>query len=105
MYKLCDESKKAIPETVGIPYEKWIDMDDSEITSYIEQKTGKKMQYTIRANPMFTGSGYDSVLINRGKFSTMEDVDSKIDELIKHIKSKQCETQQLVTSEDCLSKE
>jgi len=86
MYKLSDETKKAISDSVGIPYEKLIDMDDSEITAHIEQKTGKKL--TFRPNPRLTGSGDDSVLIDMGKFSTMPEVDKRIDEIIKYYKSK-----------------
>ena len=42
MYKLSEETKKHLSETIGIPYEKLITMDDDEITAYIEQKNGKK---------------------------------------------------------------
>lgn len=86
MYKLSDEVKKNLSKTIGIPYEKLIDMDDSEITGYIEKKNGKKLGFS-RPNPMFTGSGDDSVLIDRGKFSTMQDVDEKINQIIKHHKT------------------
>ena len=87
MYKLSDEVKKNLSKTIGIPYEKLIDMDDSEITGYIEKKNGKMLGFS-RPNPMFTGSGDDSVLSDRGKFSTMQDVDEKINQIIKHHKTK-----------------
>ena len=87
MYKLSDETKKRLSERIGIPFEKLVDMDDSEITAYIEQKNGKKMGFS-RPNPMFTGSGDDSVLLDRGRLGTMEEVDKRIDEIVKHYKSK-----------------
>ena len=82
MYKLSEETKKALSETIGIPYEKLITMDDDEITAYIEQKNGKKMGYS-NPNPMFCGSGDDSVLIDAGRYGTMEDVDKRMDELTR----------------------
>ncbi|MCI5497650.1 MAG: hypothetical protein MR412_03575 [Firmicutes bacterium] len=51
-------------------------MDDDEITAYIEQKNGKKMGYST-PDARFSGSGDDSVLIDRGKYRTIEDVDRK----------------------------
>ena len=78
MYKLNEETKKLLSETIGIPYEKLITMDDDEITAYIEQKKGKKMGYS-KPNPMFSGSGDDSVLIDAGR--TIEDVDRKIEKI------------------------
>ena len=87
MYKLSEETKKKMSEAIGIPYEKLIEMDDSEITAYIEKKNGKRMGFS-RPNPMFTGSGDDSVLIDRGRFSSMQEVDKRIDEIVKGHKSK-----------------
>ena len=82
MYQLSEETKNSLSKTIGIPYEKLITMDDEEITTYIEQKNGKKMTYA-KPNSMLCGSGDDSVLIDRGRFSTMEEVDSKIDKITK----------------------
>ena len=82
MYKLSEETKKHLSETIGIPYEKLITMDDDEITAYIEQKNGKKMGYST-PDARFSGSGDDSVLIDRGKYRTMEDVDREMDKIIR----------------------
>ena len=82
MYKLSEETKKRISETIGIPYEKLIEMDDDEITAYIEAKNGKKMTYS-KPNPMFSGSGDDSVLIDAGRYRTIEDVDKEIDKITR----------------------
>ena len=40
----------------------------------------------------FSGSGDDSVLIDMGRLRTMEDVDKRMDEIIKHHKSKKRKT-------------
>ena len=103
-YKLSEETKKRLSDTIGIPYEKLIKMDDDEITAYIEQKNGKKMRFS-RPNPMFSGSGDDSVLIDRGRFRTIDDVDKRMDEIVKHHKSKSTKQQPLsIEDEDILSK-
>ena len=81
MYKLSEETKRNISKTVGIPYEKLITMDDEEVTAYIEKKTGKKLKFAQKTR--FSSSGDDSVLIDCGKFSTIEDVDKKIDKIAK----------------------
>ena len=80
MYKLSEETKKLLSETIGIPYEKLITMDDDEITAYIEQKNGKVMGYS-NSNPMFSGSGDDSVLIDGDRLRIMQDVDREIDNI------------------------
>ena len=80
MYKLSEEIKKRLSESIGIPYEKLITMDDDEITAYIEQKNGKKMGWS-KPDSRFSGSGDDSVLIDQGKIRTIEDVDKMIDSL------------------------
>ena len=106
MYKLSEEIKKRLSESIGIPYEKLITMDDDEITAYIEQKNGKKMGWS-KPDSRFSGSGDDSVLIDQGKIRTIEDVDKRIDEIIKHHKSKKiCKKQEssFIEDEDVLCK-
>lgn len=87
MYNLNDNTKIILSKSIGIPYEKLITMDDDEITAYIEQKNGKKMGWS-KPDARFTGSGDDSVLIDQGRFCTMEEVDKRIDEIVKHHKTK-----------------
>lgn len=81
MHKLSETTKKNISETTGIPYDKLITMNDDEIIAHIEQKTGKKMQFT-KTKTRLKGSGDDSVLIDLGRIRTMEEVDSKINRII-----------------------
>ena len=106
MYKLSEETKKRLSESIGIPYEKLITMDNDEITAYIEQKNGKKMGWS-KPDSRFSGSGDDSVLIDQGKIRTIEDVDKRIDEIVKHHKSKRTEKKQetpIIEDEDILYK-
>lgn len=76
MCKLSEETKENLFKITGIPYEKLIEMDEEEVTSYIEQKNGKKLKFS-QPNKQFAGSGDDSVLIDRGSFATMTDVDKQ----------------------------
>ena len=80
MYELSDETKKHLSEIIGIPYEQLIQMDNEEITAYIEQKNGKKLTYS---KPRITGSGDDSVLLDRERLITMEDVDKRLDKITR----------------------
>ena len=82
MFELSDETKESLSKIIGIPYDKLITMDDDEITAYIEKKNGKKIGYS-KPDIRHSGSGDDSVLIDKGRFTTMEEVDKKIDKLIK----------------------
>ena len=42
-YKLSDKAKEYMSRSIGIPYEKLQEMDDEELTKYIEEKIGKKL--------------------------------------------------------------
>lgn len=82
MFKLSNETKSLLSKNIGIPYEKLINMDHDDIQKYIEEKNGKKMTYS-KPDPRFTGSGDDSVLIDNGRYTTMEDTNKKIDKITK----------------------
>ena len=68
-FKISNETKEILSKRIGIPYEQLIRMDDEEIESYIEQKTGKKITWP-------KGAKIDGLQIR-----TMEDIDKQIDEL------------------------
>ncbi len=44
--ELKEETKRNISKNVGIPYEQLILIDDDEIQKYIEQKNGKKIDWS-----------------------------------------------------------
>ena len=62
-FKLSSKTKEMLSKSIGIPYEKLIQMEDEEIEAYIEQKTGKKITWPKGAK----GDGLPIM--------TMEDVD------------------------------
>ena len=68
-FKISNETKEILSKRIGIPYEQLIRMDDEEIESYIEQKTGKKITWP-------KGAKIDGLPIR-----TMEDIDKQLDEL------------------------
>ena len=72
MSYLSNKTKELLSKRIGIPYEKLIKMDDEEIDRYIEQKTGKKIEWP-------KGAKIDGLPI-----MTMEEVDQKIDSLKKY---------------------
>lgn len=102
MYELSEEIKNRLSKSIGIPYEKLITMDDDEISAYIEQKNGKKMEYS-KPDMRFSGSGDDSVLIDSGRLITKESIDKKINKVLKYYKSKK-QQKQALNIEDELEK-
>lgn len=68
-YQLSNKTKEVLSKSIGIPYERLIQMDDEEIEAYIEKKTGKKITWP-------KGAKIDGLPIR-----TMEDIDKKIDSL------------------------
>ena len=68
-FELSNKTKELLSRRIVIPYEKLIQMDDEEIETYIEQKTGKKITWP-------KGAKIDGLPIR-----TMEDIDKWIDEL------------------------
>ena len=68
-YKLSDKAKEYMSRSIGIPYEKLQEMDDEELTKYIEEKIGKKLIWPKEAKA-------DGLPIR-----IMEDVDKKAEKL------------------------
>ena len=68
-YQLSNKTKEVLSKSIGIPYERLIQMDDEEIEAYIEKKTGKEITWP-------KGAKIDGLPIR-----TMEDIDKKIDSL------------------------
>lgn len=68
---LNDKSKKILERTIGLPYEKIINMDVHNEISYVEQKNGKKLNYRKDA------------MVNFLPIKTMDEVDNKLKVLTK----------------------
>ena len=81
MFKLNDRTKQQITKTTGIPFEKLIEMDSDEISAYVKQKHDGEMRITQSVPIASLGSGDDSVTIDSGRITTMEEIDKQIDKL------------------------
>ena len=88
MYNLNEETKKTIAESIGVPYEKLINMDEEEIAELIQQKGVGQTKFS-QHKPVLGSSGDDSVLIDSGRIHTMDRVDKRLNKIAKKGKSKQ----------------
>lgn len=79
---LKPETIKNIEQTIGLPIEVDRNMDLDEEIKYIENKNKKKLTWPKNVDHrMISHSG--NPLITRRRFRTMEDVDKKLDKIIK----------------------
>jgi len=67
---------------LGVSFEEAQKMDLEEFESLLELKSGKKLGY-VKPSIIHQNSGDDSVLIDMGRFTTIEEVDQKIDRMLK----------------------
>ena len=77
MAMISAETKKVLETNIGLPYEQLCGLDLHEEISFIKAKTGKSPKFVH--NPKRIGRG--NILLARGRFSTMEDLNAKIDAL------------------------
>jgi len=77
MAMISEETKKILEKNLGLPYEQLCGMDIQEEIAFVKEKTGETLKFIhdprkiVRGNP----------LLARGKFATMDEVNSKIDAL------------------------
>lgn len=74
-----EQLKRIIAIKTGLTVEQIEQMDDDQIHEYIEKKNGRKMTFSKRR---ILNSGDDSVLLDRGRIRTMEEVDREIDKIV-----------------------
>ena len=78
---LKEETKRNIERTVGLPFEKIQTLTTEEEIAYIENRTGKKLQFPNSIDWRFVTTG--EPLITMGRCRTIEEIDRQIDELVK----------------------
>mgnify|MGYP003478956733 FL=1 len=81
MYELSSETKQAISETVGLPWDTLVNMTIEEEIEYIEKKNGKKLVFAMRPYPNRRSTG--NPLIDRYRFFTKEDEEKWFKKLMK----------------------
>ena len=73
-YQLSDQTKANVSRTIGLPFEKIVNMDVEDLEKHIEQKKEKKTTCDLRIR-------VDGIPIDQEHIVTMEQVDKKIDEI------------------------
>jgi hypothetical protein len=77
MAMISEETKKVLEKNLGLPYEQLCGMDIHEEIAFITAKTGSPPSFIH--DPRKIGRG--NPLLARGKFTTMEEINAKIDAL------------------------
>jgi hypothetical protein len=75
---MMEETKKVLENSLGLPYERLCGMDIHEEIAFVREKTGKAPQFIH--DPKRIGRG--NPLLAHGKFTTMEEINKRIDALI-----------------------
>jgi hypothetical protein len=79
MAVISEETKKVLENNLGLPYEQLCGMDIYEEIAFVTAKTGKEPNFIH--DPRKIGRG--NPLLALGKFTTMEEINTKIDALHK----------------------
>jgi len=79
MVMISEEAKKVLENSLGLPYEQLCGMDIHEEIALVVAKTGKRPEFIH--DPRKIGRG--NPLLAQGKFTTMEEINNKIDALYK----------------------
>jgi hypothetical protein len=77
MAMISEEAKKVLENNLGLPYEQLCGLDGHEGIALVTAKTGKRPQFIH--DPRKIGRG--NHLLAQGKFTTMEEINAKIDAL------------------------
>ena len=80
--KTKDIMNKNLLDELGVSLEEAQKMGWEEFESLLELKSGKKLGYA-KPSILHQNSGDDSVLIDNGRFTTIEEVDEKMDRMLK----------------------
>jgi hypothetical protein len=74
---ISEKTKKVLENSLGLPYEQLCGLDLHEEIAFVKEKTGTPPQFMH--DPRKIGRG--NPLLARGKFSTIEEINKKIDTL------------------------
>jgi len=77
MAMISEETKKALENNLGLPYEQLCGLDIHEEIAFVGSKTGKSLEFIH--DPRKIGRG--NPLLAQGKITTMEEINRKIDAL------------------------
>jgi hypothetical protein len=75
---ISEETKKVFENNLGLPYNQLCGMDINEEISFVKEKTGRSPQFIHDSRK--TGRG--NPLLAQGRFTTIEEINKKIDALL-----------------------
>jgi hypothetical protein len=76
---ISEEAKKVLENSLGLPYEQLCGLDTCEEVAFIVAKTGKSPLFIHDSRKI----GRGNPLLAQGKFTTIEEINAKIDALCK----------------------
>jgi len=76
---MIEEAKRALENSLGLPYEQLCGLDINEEAAFIRAKTGRSPQFVHDNRKISRGNP----LLARGKLTTMEKINKKIDAMHK----------------------
>jgi hypothetical protein len=79
MVMVSEEAKKILENSLGLPYEQLCGLDSREETALVTARTGKSPKFIHDQRNI----GRGNPLLAQGKFTTMEEINNKIDALHK----------------------
>jgi len=79
MAMISEEAKKALENSLGLPYEQLCGMDIHKEIAFVTAKTGRSPHFIHDSRKISRGNP----LLSLGKIITMEEINKKIDALHK----------------------
>lgn len=81
MIKISENAKKVLENTIGMPINQVCELNVYDENAYIKAITGRELYFSKTFNPKIIGRG--NPLLARKKFTTIEEINKKIDALEK----------------------
>ena len=81
MFRLSDEAKQVIADTLGLAVGKVSELDFDEEVKIVQKRTGKKLLFPKNVDLRKIGRG--SPLVAEGRITTNDDIERKIEEAIR----------------------
>ena len=72
-----EKAKKVLENSLGLPYEQLCELDINEEITFVRAKTGQSLEFIH--DPRRVGRG--NPLLAKGKITTMNEINNKIDAL------------------------
>jgi len=74
---ISEETKKIFEKNLGLPYERLCGLDIQDEIAFVKEKTGGTLKFIHDSRKIVRGNP----LLARGKFTTMDEINTKLDAL------------------------